>query len=177
MIKSVENITSNLLPIYSDNSNWSSNKDIFDARLQSYNLHTEQWLFGAVIGEIGFNTFDHNFGFNHSIKKGLYCNFEFDTDSVLLLDCGRGIKDSLTKVRPDLQDDLSAIRVAFTEMVSGRAPEQRGNGLKFVLNSIIQNNWYMYYQSGNAICLADSTGYSFSTSELNYSGCLCLLRR
>lgn len=177
MIKSVENITSNLLPIYSDNSNWSSNKGIFDARLQSYNLHTELWLFGAVIGEIGFNTFDHNFGFNHSIKKGLYCNFEFDTDSVLLLDCGRGIKDSLTKVRPDLQDDLSAIRVAFTEMVSGRAPEQRGNGLKFVLNSIIQNNWYMYYQSGNAICLADSTGYSFSTSELNYSGCLCLLRR
>ena len=60
MIKSVENIISNLLPIYSDNSNWSSNKDIFDARLQSYNLDTEQWLFGAVIGEIGFNTFDHN---------------------------------------------------------------------------------------------------------------------
>lgn len=52
MIKSVENIISNLLPIYSDNSNWSSNKDIFDARLQSYNLHTELWLFGAVIGEV-----------------------------------------------------------------------------------------------------------------------------
>lgn len=177
IIESAENIISNLSQIYNDESNWSSNKDIFDTRLQSYNLRTEQWLFGAVIGEIGFNTFDHNFGFNHSIKKGLYCNFDFGTNSVLLLDCGRGLKDSLIKVQSNLKDDSEAIRIAFTEMISGRAPEQRGNGLKFVLNSIIQNKWYMYYQSGNAICLADSTGFSFSTSELNYSGCLCLLSR
>lgn len=175
-IQSINNIITNLTPFYNDESNWSRNKDVFDARLQVYNNKTEQWLFGAVIGEIGFNTFDHNFGFN-SNKKGLYCNFDFDTNSVLLLDCGRGLKDSLLRVCPDIQNDSDAIRIAFTEMISGRAPEQRGNGLKFVLNSIIQNNWQMYYQSGNAVCTADSSGYSFSISELNYSGCLCLLSR
>lgn len=124
-IQTINNIVSNLTPYYNDESNWSRNKDIFDARLQAYNLRTEQWLFGAVIGEIGFNTFDHNFGFNCN-KKGLYCNFDFDIDSVLLLDCGRGLKDSLLRVCPDIQNDSEVIRIAFTEMISGRAPEKGG---------------------------------------------------
>lgn len=98
MIKSVENIISNLLPIYSDNSNWSSNKDIF-----------------------------------------------------LMQDC---------KVITWIQNN------GFLEQLLVK--------LDLILLII---TWFMYYQSGNAICLADSTGYSFSTSELDYSGCLCLLRR
>jgi len=33
---------------------------------------------------------------------------------------------------PELSTDEEAVRTAFTKVVSGRAPESRGNGLKFV---------------------------------------------
>lgn len=41
----------------------SRTRDIFDARLVTYTSRSENWLLGAVIGEIGANTFDHNFSF------------------------------------------------------------------------------------------------------------------
>ena len=41
----------------------SKTRDIFDTRLYSFTNKTQNWLFGAVIGEIGANTFDHNFTF------------------------------------------------------------------------------------------------------------------
>jgi hypothetical protein len=38
-----------------------------------------------------------------------------------------------------LANDLEALRVAFKEVVSGRSPEQRGNGLK-VVRSVAEKN-------------------------------------
>lgn len=171
----VENYLKNI--DFSNTDFWSPNKDIFDARLQTFNLRSQEWLFGAVIGEVGFNTFDHNFIFPNNVKKGLYCNFEIDEKSVLLVDFGRGIKNSLMRVLPDIKNDMEALQIAFTEIISGRAPEQRGNGLKFVLNSVVNNSWEMFYKSGTAVCIADSTGYSFCKSDNNHDGCLCFLRR
>ncbi len=156
--------------------NWSWTRDVFDARLQSYNRSTENWLYGAVIGEIGFNTFDHNLGYSSDLPKGLYCNFMFKDKYAAMLDFGRGLRSSLSRTVPCIKDDLEAIQIAFTKQISGRAPEQRGNGLKFVLTSLVSNNWEMYYQSGNAVCTVDGSGYSIEESCFNHSGCFCILR-
>ena len=59
-----EKVLSKISLIKENEENWASYKDIFEARLQAFNLQTEEWLLGAVIGEIGFNTFDHNFSFS-----------------------------------------------------------------------------------------------------------------
>ena len=94
-----------------------------------------------------------------------------------MFDFGCGIKKSLSKVKVDLKSNMEALRIAFTQIISGRAPEQRGNGLKFVLNSGVQNQWDMYFQSGDAYCLIDKSGYSFGSASQNYNGCFCILRR
>ena len=52
------------------------------------------------------------------------------------VDRGRGILTSLKAVRPGLHTDSEALRVALTERVSGRAPEKRGNGLKFAVDAL-----------------------------------------
>jgi hypothetical protein len=38
----------------------------------------------------------------------------------------------LVKVHPHLADEQAALHAAFETVISGRMPEQRGNGLKFV---------------------------------------------
>lgn len=172
-----EEILNNIPQIMENKENWAIYKDIFDARLQAYNLKTQEWLLGAVIGEIGFNTFDHNFSFSSSEKKGLYCDFEYDLNTILMFDFGCGIKNSLSKVKKNIKSDFEALKIAFTQIISGRAPEQRGNGLKFVLNSVVENQWNMYFQSGDAYCIIDKSGYSFENAMQNYNGCFCILKR
>ena len=81
-----------------------------------------------------------------------------------------------TEIRT-LKSNMEALRIAFTQIISGRAPEQRGNGLKFVLNYVVQIQWVMYFQSGDAYCLIDKSGYSFGSASQNYNGCFCILRR
>lgn len=52
---------------------------------------------------------------------------------------------------PELQDDKQAPLVAFTKNITDRAPERRGNGLKFVLRSLNQLKIEAFqYQSGTA---------------------------
>jgi len=50
---------------------------------------------------------------------------------VVLADRGQGVLTTLKRVRRELTNSSEAIRVAFTETISGRYPETRGNGLKF----------------------------------------------
>lgn len=54
-------------------------------------------------------------------------------------DRGQGILSSLKQVLPTLQDDQVALNTAFEKKISGRSPEHRGNGLKFVRNVINQH--------------------------------------
>ena len=42
------------------------------------------------------------------------------------------------------------MEVAFTEFISGRAPEKRGNGLKLVREVILANPINLFYTSGDA---------------------------
>ncbi|KKK76987.1 hypothetical protein LCGC14_2858100, partial [marine sediment metagenome] len=70
---------------------------------------------------------------------------------ITLADRGVGIKATLSRVRTNLKDDNEALEVAMTEHLSGRYPEQRGNGLKFVVNVARDNPIRVSLQSGTAI--------------------------
>ena len=50
---------------------FSKTRDVFTARLQSYIMETKKYLEAAVIGEIGNNTFDHNFIFEKNFPWGV----------------------------------------------------------------------------------------------------------
>src|SRR2546430_1482430 len=55
---------------------------------------------------------------------------------ICVADRGQGIYRSLARVDPALRDEQSALLAAFEKNISGRAPEKRGNGLKYVRNII-----------------------------------------
>lgn len=91
-------------------------------------------LLASAIGEIGDNCFAHNAP-GWIDTRG--CWFEYKLEDHLfhciIADRGRGILKSLQGVRPELHSHQEALLTALTERVTGRAPEQRGNGLKYVM--------------------------------------------
>lgn len=155
--------------------------DIFRARLdtmsvilgQDSNIKDITSLIVAVTGEIGNNSFDHNFG-NWPDVPGIFFNYNTDKRIIVLADRGLGIRATLLRVRPDLKDDINALTVAFTERVSGRAPEQRGNGLKFVHDIAIKYPIGVFLQSGIAIAeiAKDKGRFKVKLAERNMRGTL-----
>lgn len=158
-----------------DNEHFSSTRDIFTARIQSYVLETNNYLEAAIIGEIGNNTFDHNFVFENNYPRGVYCNLVFQQNYIILADFGKGVRQSLLPVLPLIKSDREAVETAFTKRISGRSPEQRGNGLKFVSEAIQQNKWSLYFQSGRGYCSIDTTGIRFSDKNISLAGCLAII--
>jgi len=158
-----------------NNENYSGTRDVFAARLQSYILETKKYLEAAVIGEIGNNTFDHNFVFENNHPRGVYCNLSYRERYIVLADFGKGIRRSLLAVLPSLGSDREAVETAFTKRISGRSPEQRGNGLKFVSEAIRQNHWHLYFQSGSGSCTIDGNGLRFFEKTPSLTGCLAIL--
>lgn len=122
-----------------------STRDVFQGKLDNLhcelsrktNFEKEAALFVAVMGEIGGNCFDHNLGQWQDIPG---CWFQNGMDEellwILIADRGQGILSSLRKVEPALQTDQDALEIAFSKKISGRSPERRGNGLKFVRSII-----------------------------------------
>ena len=149
-------------------------RDIFQARVDSFVLRTNKYLESAVIGEIGNNTFDHNWDFLPGHVRGTYFNTEVKDNIIVLADFGRGIKASLESVYKT-QNDKEAVTIAFTKQLSGRAPEQRGNGLKFVADSVKNKKWSLYFQSGNGCCIINGGQINFSSSSFVFIGCLAIL--
>src|SRR3989344_1775984 len=155
--------------------------DIFRARLDTMSVILGQNsaikniapLIVAITGEIGNNSFDHNFG-NWPDVPGIFFSYNTDKRTIILADRGLGIRATLLRVRPDLKDDINALMVAFTERVSGRAPEQRGNGLKFVHNVAIKYPLGVFLQSGTAIAEIAKDGGRFKVmlAERNMRGTL-----
>ncbi|MDO8728326.1 MAG: helix-turn-helix domain-containing protein [bacterium] len=103
----------------------------------------------AVAGEVGNNSFDHNLG-KWPDMPGVFFGYDVSKRQVVLADRGLGVLSTLSRVRPELKTHVDALRVAFTEVVSGRAPEERGNGLKFVRRVIAQNPISLFFRSGDA---------------------------
>lgn len=128
-------------------------------------------LLTAVAGEIGNNSFDHNLG-NWPDVPGVFFAYDMNKRILVLADRGVGIRTTLSRVRPSLKDDIDALRVAITERISGRAPEQRGNGLKFVVNVATENPIKVSLQSGTAVASIGNGGTKVSLADRNIRGTL-----
>lgn len=133
-------------------------RDIFQGRLDCLhreltiqsNDEAQTALLSAVAGEIGNNCFDHNLGQWRDVS-GCWFQYGFETPPlwVLIADRGQGVLSSLKRAAPSLLTDQEALETAFSKKLSGRSPERRGNGLKFV-RSIINgsSNRGLFFISG-----------------------------
>lgn len=157
-------------------------RDIFQSRLDRLlsdclrqfgdNL---SYLLTAVAGEIGNNSFDHNLGAWRDIA-GIYFAVDLAAREMIIADRGQGIFATIKRVKPDINNDIEAMRVAFTERISGRAPEQRGNGLKFVKKIFEQQRWRLIFNSGQALCRIENGIASFIKGKKKISGVVALIK-
>lgn len=134
-------------------------------------------LISAVVGEIGNNSYDHNLG-NWPDIRGIFFAYDLNKKQIVLADRGQGILKTLRKVKPELKNDAEALDVAFTKIISSRAPEARGNGLKFVRQVISENPFDLEFYSG-AAKLHIKQGLKnlhVKTSDTSYSGCITLIK-
>ncbi len=133
-------------------------------------------LIVAATGEIGNNSFDHNLG-NWPDTSGIFFAHDVHKRIIVLADRGLGILATLKRVKPELHTDKEALKVAFTEILSGRAPESRGNGLKFVRKIVAENPISLLFRTGDAelVLAKDSAALDIRTSSEPFRGCLALL--
>ena len=106
-------------------------------------------LIVLIAGEIGDNSFSHNLG-KWPDTAGIFFGYDLDKRIVVLADRGLGILETLRQVRPALPSHVAAVEVAFTEFISGRAPEKRGNGLKLVREVVTDQPFDLFYTTGDA---------------------------
>lgn len=136
-------------------------RDQFQARLESMyqslrrNGASEEGtaLLTAILGELGNNCFDHNLGQWQDLS-GCWFAYRAAGDAVLqalVADRGQGIRASLQRVDASLTTDQVALEAAFQRWISGRAPERRGNGLKFV-RQVVNGN------PGRGLCCVSGDG-------------------
>lgn len=164
-------------------SNHCLTRDVFQARLhhqiavlkQVITDENQVYLLIAVIGEIGNNSFDHNSG-NWPSTPGIYFDVDLINRQIAMADRGQGILATIKKVKPDVANSQAALHVAFTEIISGRAPEKRGNGLKFVARIIEEQCWQLNFYSGNAECQISEKGLAVSKSEMKIAGVLAIIK-
>jgi len=134
----------------------------------------------SMVGEIGNNSFDHNLGSWPDIR-GIFFAYDLNKRQIALADRGQGVLTTLKRARPTLMNDSEALLTAFTEKISGRAPENRGNGLKYVKKVIVDIKkdiiLKLYFQSGNAFIILDNktTNLTVKQVDSSFRGCLALI--
>lgn len=153
---------------------FSKTRDIFQARIDTFTSRTSKFLESAIIAELGNNTFDHNFIFDEKHSRGAFFYFD-EINTVILADYGQGIKNSLSNLY-NLSSDLDAIKLAFLEHVTSRSKENRGNGLKFVTDSVIENNFELFLQSGTGCCHIEQKQINFYNRSDSIIGCLIIFK-
>ena len=133
------------------------------------------YVISAIAGEIGNNSFDHNIG-NWPDVAGVFFayNLEGNKKQIILADRGVGVFATLKKVKPELDDDARALETVFKERLSGRLPERRGNGLKFVRESIAKQHFHLSFYSGNALAELNDK-ISIGQSGTRIQGCFANL--
>lgn len=119
-------------------------------------------LLTSIAGEIGDNSFMHNVG-NWPDVPGIFFAYDIDKRLIVLADRGQGIRKTLSRVRPTIASDVEALQMAFTEIVSGRSPEKRGNGLKVVRRIVELNPIGLLFRSGLAEIKKTRQGDSIET--------------
>ncbi|MFA6393639.1 MAG: hypothetical protein WCW25_02090 [Patescibacteria group bacterium] len=159
-------------------------RDIFEARsgrmfnelVKNEKFGSNSYVIMAAVGEIGNNSFDHNIG-SWSDVPGTFFGYEFEKGELLIVmaDRGQGILKTLKKVKPELKNDAEALKTAFTEKISGRAPENRGNGLKFVKKNVEEEKMHLTFLSGNAQAELNER-MVITEKDKNLRGCLVILK-
>lgn len=152
-------------------------RDVFDARY--YRLFKELKklvsddnlisLIMAAVGEVGNNSFDHNLGRWRDVP-GVFFALDEINHVIILSDRGQGVQNTLKQAVPDITNDTEALKIAFTEMVSGRAPERRGNGLKLVKKVVEENQLYLEFYSGEAVAKISGKGMIIEKFDLVIPG-------
>ena len=163
---------------------YCQNSGIFQARLvkmealmlkdkSAKNLYS---LLTSMAGEIGNNSYDHNLG-QWPDTPGIFFGYDLGKKQIILADRGIGILETLKRVRPELKNHEEALKMAFTEIISGREPEARGNGLKYVRNVISKNPINLLFQTGDAkVNLhSGSRDLNIETAKQSIRGCLALI--
>lgn len=150
-------------------------RDVFQAQLEVLYQTLKNPLLIAVCGEIGNNSFDHNLG-NWRDLSGVYFEVADKDKIIVLADRGQGVRKTLSNVVSGLVSDLEAVKTAFVKTISGRNPEQRGNGLKFVASAFKKNPWELYFQSGHGTVRIAKGGITFGEAQNDVKGCLAVIR-
>ncbi len=136
---------------------YCATSSIFNARLTKMEYASIQKpgfeklysLITLIAGEIGDNSFAHNLG-KWPDTAGIFFGYNLSKGIVVLADRGLGILETLRQVRPELPNHVAAVEVAFTEFISGRSPEKRGNGLKTVRKVVMEQPIDLFFTSGDA---------------------------
>jgi excisionase family DNA binding protein len=133
-------------------------------------------LLTSIAGEIGNNSYDHNLGQWPDVP-GIFFAYDLNKKQIVLADRGVGILETLRKVKPELENHTQALQTAFTEIISGRKPESRGNGLKYVRGVISKNPISLVFQSGDAklILKGNSSDINIEIVAEKVRGCLALI--
>lgn len=134
-------------------------------------------LLVAITGEIGSNSFDHNLG-NWPDTPGIFFAYDLSKKNIVLADRGVGILATLKRVRPKLASHEEALKVAFTERITGRAPESRGNGLKFVRKAISEYPLNLEFETGDVKATIGNKNTDLNIIKSNefLQGCFALIR-
>ena len=163
---------------------YCQNSGIFQARItkmetlmiQNKDANKLFSLLTSIAGEIGNNSYDHNLG-QWPDTPGIFFAYDLNKKQIVLADRGVGILETLKKVKPGLKDHAHALQTAFTEIISGRKPESRGNGLKYVREVISKNSINLIFQSGDAKLLLKGNSADLNINDVQESvrGCLALI--
>lgn len=163
---------------------YCQNSSIFQARLikmqdlMIQNTSTKDLfpLLVSVTGEIGNNSYDHNLGQWPDVS-GIFFGYDLNKKQIVLADRGLGVLKTLKRVKPELKNHKQALEVAFTEIISGRAPEERGNDLKYVRKVVSENPINLIFQSGDAELkmIGGSQNLNITNTLDNFRGCLVLI--
>lgn len=135
-------------------------------------------LIVAIVGEIGNNSYNHNIG-NWPDEPGIFFGYNLQQRKVVLADRGQGIYKTLKRVVPDLEDDQEALHVAFTKYISGRAPEDRGNGLKFVKDVVLANPLHLQFYTGDAELELEQNApeLKITKTDTPFHGCIAIINK
>lgn len=157
-------------------------RDVFNVRLEIFtrqlevSMGNDAFLLSAIAGEIGNNSFDHNLG-KWPDEPGIYFAHDDSKKIIVLADRGQGVYATIKNVKPCLKNDSEALKVAFTEIISGRGEEKRGNGLKFVRENIENKKWNLRFDSGRASLEIDTDGdMRIQEEKGSLAGCFAVIK-
>ena len=110
---------------------------------------------------------------------GLYFAYDLDDKWIILADRGQGILKTLQNTTMGLKNDEEALFTAFSEIITGRAPEKRGNGLKYVRRNVEKGFFQLEFWTGNAYLLLKVrmrlSGDEIKSTRSPIPGCMAII--